>query len=47
VLSVAEPAGGIGGGSGSRVVVVSVPSGEADGVTAASAAGAVSIRFGA
>lgn len=46
VLSVAEPTGRIGGGTGSRVVVVSVPSSEADGVTAAAAAGAVTVRFG-
>lgn len=46
VLSVAEPGGGIGSGNGGRIVVVSVPSGQADGVTAAAAAGAITVRFG-
>lgn len=46
VLSVAEPGGGIGSGNGSRIVVVSVPAGEANSVTAAAAAGTVTVRFG-
>jgi hypothetical protein len=46
VLSVGEPSGGIGGGNGSRIVVASVPAGDADAVTAAATAGAVTVRFG-
>jgi Flp pilus assembly protein CpaB len=46
VLSVAERDSGIGSGNGSRIVVVSVPSDEADSVTAAAAAGAITVRFG-
>jgi Flp pilus assembly protein CpaB len=46
VLSVSEPSGGFGGASAGRVAVVSVPAAEADVVTAAAAAGGVTLRFG-
>lgn len=46
VLSVAEPSSGIGGASGGRIVVVGVPAREADVVTAAAAAGTITVRFG-
>jgi len=46
VLSVGEPSGGLGGGDRHRIVVVSVPAGDADAVTAAATAGAITVRFG-
>lgn len=46
VLSVAEPAGGLGGVGAGRIAVISVPAAEADPVTAAAAAGAITVRFG-
>ncbi|MEO7126281.1 MAG: SAF domain-containing protein [Nakamurella sp.] len=46
VLSVPEPAGGSIGAVRNRVIVVGVPGDVADAVTAAAAAGSITIRFG-
>lgn len=45
VLSVSEPVGGFGGGA-TRIAVASVPNVSADAVTAAAAAGSITVRFG-